>query len=457
MKTTENSIQFLGAAGTVTGSKFLLTVAGKKILIDCGLFQGKKELRMLNWEELPADAHEIDIIILTHGHLDHVGYLPRLVAQGFKGRIIASEPTLAVAGIILKDSAKIQEEEAQKANMYKYSRHSPALPLYTTLDVLKTVTLFKGISQNVWYEIFDGILLRLRYNGHIIGSTFIEITAHGKTFVFSGDIGRQNDPLLFPPVQPEKADVLVIESTYGDKIHPLEDAPARLQAIILDTIAMNGTVIIPSFAVERTQLLMFLLWQLKSQQRLPDVPIYMDSPMATQALDIFHHFNEWHKLSQEDCAEMCRRIIRVHSPEESRTLIEDTTPKVVIAGSGMATGGRVLGYMQKYLEDSNSTILLVGYQAEGTRGSDLLQGKAEIKMYGSYYKVRARIASLESLSAHGDQSDLLHWMNGLKSAPENIFIVHGEPDSSRGLQEKIFKEYGWKSTVPVLNETVILG
>ncbi len=448
MKTDSKiSIQFLGAVGTVTGSKYLVKAYGKNMLIDCGLFQGLKQLRLLNWDVLPINADEIDVVLLTHGHLDHCGYLPRLVKSGYSKKIIATEPTLEITKIILEDSARIQEEDADRANREGFSKHKPAVPLYDSEDVKKTLPHFSAQPLDKWIELFQNISIRFRYNGHIIGATFIEMKIGNKLFVFSGDIGREKDSLLFPPQKPERADVLFIESTYGNKIHP-ENAEAHLADVINEAAHKQGTIIIPSFAVERTQLLMYLIWQLRKKKLIPHIPVYMDSPMGKNVLEIFHHNQEWHKLSHDECNEMCRDIISIQKAEETMKLASQKNSKIIIAGSGMASGGRVLTYFQHYLGDANATILLVGYQAEGTRGRNLLEGATEIKLYGKYYKVKAKTVNIEGLSAHADQHELINWLSNIKNKPENIFIVHGEKEGAVGLKNKIKEVYNWDCEIP---------
>lgn len=456
MNQTKIQIQFLGAAGTVTGSKFLITAFGKKILVDCGLFQGLKELRLLNWQPLAVSAKTIDVVLLTHAHLDHTGYLPLLVKHGFAGTINGTSPTMMIAEIILKDSAKIQEEDAERANKFRYSKHKPALPLYGLPEVENTLPLFQPQPLNQWLQINEHISYRFRYNGHIIGATFIELQIGDKTLVFSGDIGREIDPLLYPPEKPEKADVLFIEATYGNRLHPSDPAINSLEKLINRCAVRNGTIIIPSFSVERTQLLMYLFWQLKKTNRIPDIPVYMDSPMGRNVLEIFYHNTEWHKISPDECSEMCNTIKRIKSVDETYALAENTNQKIIIAGSGMAAGGRVLTYFEKYLGDEDATILLVGFQAEGTRGRSLLDGASEIKMRGKFYPVKAHIENMEGLSGHADQNGLIDWMSKLKSKPDNIFIVHSEGFGAKGLQQKVKEIYKWDTEIPSLNKIVKL-
>ncbi|CAN5418609.1 hypothetical protein BH09BAC5_BH09BAC5_17920 [soil metagenome] len=295
------TINFLGAAGTVTGSKYLIEVFEKKYLIDCGMFQGLKKLRLLNWEFLPVDVTTIDAVLLTHGHLDHTGYLPKLIKSGFRGRIYGTLPTLEIAEIILKDSAKIQEEDAERANRHGYTKHKPAKPFYDLEDVEETIPHFKAEPLDEWISLDEKIRFRYRYNGHIIGATFIEMDIAGKRFVFSGDVGREHDLLMRAPAKPEKADVLFIESTYGDRLHPLDGSEMRLAEIVNKTIERAGTLIIPSFAVERIQSVMYILWRLLQKKSIPEIPIYMDSPMGKNVLEVFHKYHDWHKLPIEDC------------------------------------------------------------------------------------------------------------------------------------------------------------
>lgn len=456
MKNNKITIQFLGGAGTVTGSKHLIQALGKKILIDCGMFQGLKKFRQLNWEPLSVNPETIDAVLLTHGHLDHVGYLPRLVKAGYSGKIIGTAPTLEIAKIILEDSAKIQEEDAAYANKKGFSRHKDAQPLYNLKDVAKTIPHFEEQPLNKWIQLVEGISYRFRYNSHIIGATFIEMDIAEKRFVFSGDIGRENDVLLNNPDKPDRADVLFIESTYGDRLSPA-DAESQLANVINNAANKKGTIIIPSFAVERTQSLMYLLWQLKKRKVIPDIPVYMDSPMGRNVLDVFHHNTDWHKLSVKDCSEMCQDITLIKTVQETEVLIKNESPKIVIAGSGMAVGGRVLAYFQKYLSDSNATVLLVGFQAEGTRGRQLLEGASEIKFYGKYYKVNAKIENIRGLSAHADQKGLLDWLSNIKSKPERVFIIHGEAQAADAFRVKLKDTYGWNAEIAELNQVVILS
>ena len=451
MKNNEITTHFLGAAGTVTGSKYLVDTGERKILIDCGLFQGLKELRLKNWEYPPVDVSEIDAVLLTHGHMDHTGYLPRLVKQGFKGPIYGTYPTLDIAEIILNDSAKIQEQEAERANKEGYSKHSPAEPLYTLNDVEKTVPRFKGVPPSQWLPILKDVKARFQYNGHILGATYIELDVHGKRFVFSGDIGRTNDLLLYPPLKPAKADVLFIESTYGGRFHPEEEeAIPQIEKLVNDTINRGGSLFIPSFSVERAQLMMLIFWRLLKEDKIPKVQMIMDSPMGANVLELFHRTRDWHRLEDNECDEMCSHFTVVSSYRETMELRTNNKPKIVIAGSGMLTGGRMLNYLETQAQNPNNTLLFVGYQAEGTRGRKLLEGEKELKVYGKWVPFHMQVAEIEGLSAHADHKELMDWMSEIRNKPKRIFIVHGEKESAEALQKGIEETYGWNSEIPQL-------
>lgn len=447
-------IHFLGASGTVTGSKFYLETPEQNIMIDCGMFQGLKELREMNWQPLPIEAAKIDLVLLTHGHLDHTGYLPRLVKEGFQGKIIGTAPTLSITSIILRDSAKIHEEEAERANKEGYSKHQPALPFYTLKEVEKAINLFAYEEKDIWIQISENIKFQFRYNGHIIGATFVELEIFGKQFVFSGDIGRKDDLLLSPPESPKWADFLFLESTYGNKLHPQEDVEQLLVDLIKRTIQERGNLIIPSFAVERLQSLMYLLWKLYQKHRIPNIPLFIDSPMGNNVLSVFENHSEWHKLHSKECRAVCNHFNIITSYKNTWKTIDDPRPKVVIAGSGMVTGGRVLTYLKQLIDIPSTTVLLVGYQAEGTRGRQLLEGTHEIKLFGKYLLVKARIEHLESLSAHADQPELLDWLSDIKNFPEKVFLIHGEPSALNTFRVKIKDTFGWKVHIPKLYETI---
>lgn len=449
-------LHFLGAAGTVTGSKFLLEADGKNILIDCGMFQGLKELRQLNWEPFPFPPQKIDLILLTHGHLDHSGYIPKLKQQGFEGRVYGTAPSLAVAAVILLDSAKIMEEEAEKANAEEFSSHDPALPFYSVPEAEAAIRAFKEVVPDFWNNITKNVRYRFLLNGHILGATFIEMEVFGKTFIFSGDIGREKDDLLDVPERPSKADFILLESTYGDRLHPREDPEKILLEAAKEALEKKGNLIIPSFAVQRLQLLMYKLWNMYKKDLLPEIPVFIDSPMGNQVVELFSRFPSWHKLPMQDLKEMRKHFHITTSYRDTWRIIDNPRPKIIIAGSGMVTGGRVLTYLRYYLDKPETTVLLAGFQAEGTRGRQLLEGAHEIKIFGKFCEVKAKILNVQSLSAHADQQELLNWLGRLKKAPEKIFLIHGEPMAADALRLKIRDTYGWNTEIPHINDTVEL-
>lgn len=447
-------IKFIGGAGTVTGSKTLVETNGIRILIDCGLFQGLKALRELNWQPLPVLPSTIDYVLLTHGHLDHCGWLPRLVEQGFKGKIFCTRPTKEIAKLILLDSAKIQEEEAAKANREHYSKHKEAQPLYTVTQAEKVFPLFRVIKPNESVSLDAEISAVFTNAGHIIGACSIALEAEGKTLVFSGDIGRDDDVLMYPPVKPKKADYIFLESTYGKRLHPDTDVKLQLEVFINNAITKGGTVLIPGFAVERAQSIMFILWQLKKEERIPDVPYILDTPMGANVLNIFTENDEWHKLTTHECTEMIRMFSIVSRFEDTLAVIENHKPKVVIAASGMATGGRLLTYFEHCIGKPETTVIFTGYQAEGTRGRKLLEGDKEIKIYGRYYSVKANILEIQGLSAHGDQKNLLNWLSDLQNKPQKLFLVHGENEPADEMRIKITENYGFDCCVPLMGTEI---
>ncbi len=449
-------VHFLGASETVTGSKYLVESNDVSFLVDCGLFQGIKELREKNWDVLPIDIATLDFVLLTHGHLDHTGYLPKLMSMGFKGAIYGTAPTLAIAEVILKDSAKIQEEEAERANEEGFSKHHPAEPLYTLDDVEYTLSRFKVVEVDTWIKIKPDVEVRFQTVGHILGACFIEIKTQGKRLVFSGDVGREIDDLLFAPKRPTEADYLFIESTYGDRLHPNIDPKQALKEIILSTLAKNGSLIIPSFAVERAQEIMYLIWQLSLSGEIPSINSILDTPMGAKVLGIFEEFASWHRLDKIECYKMFASFKIVKEFANTLQLMHTKTPKIVIAGSGMVTGGRVLSYLTTHIEDPNNTVLLVGYQGEGTRGRQLQEGCHEVKIFGKYYPVRAKIEMLQNLSAHADQNELLNWVKDIKTPPKKVFLIHGERQALDAFRVKLTTTLGWNCTIPTLYQIVDL-
>jgi metallo-beta-lactamase family protein len=449
-------IKFLGGAGTVTGSKTLIESNGMRILIDCGQFQGIKPLRELNWEPLPVLPSTIDCVLLTHGHLDHCGWLPRFVNQGFKGKIYCTSPTASIAKLIVLDSAKIQEEEANFANKGQYSKHEIAEPLYTVQQAEAVTPHFKVITINETIALDAEISVVFTNAGHILGACSIALHLENKTLVFSGDIGRDNDVLMYAPIKPKKADYVFLESTYGNRIHPNTDAKLELESYINNTVQKGGTIIIPSFAVERAQTVMYLLWQLKEEGKIPDIPYIIDTPMGISVLNIFESNRKWHKIPEHEYVAMCKMFSMNSDYQETINTIFDTQPKVIIAASGMVTGGRVLSYLERYIGLPETTVIIIGYQAEGTRGRKLLEGAKEIKIRGKYYPVQANILEIEGLSAHGDQNDLLNWLSELENKPKKVFLVHGENQPADELRIKIQEKYGYDCNVPLMGQEVEL-
>lgn len=447
-------IHFLGGTSTVTGSKTLVELNQTRILVDCGLFQGIKSLRDLNWQPLAVDPSSIDFVLLTHGHLDHCGWLPLLVKQGFKGKIFCTAPTKQISKLILADSAKIQEEEASKANQEHFSKHNPAEPLYTVVDSERVTPFFRVVEPNLEIKLTDDCYFTFFPSSHILGACSIALHAEEKTLIFSGDVGQDDDVLMHPPQKPQSGDYIFLESTYGNRVHPQNDVLFDVEKTINTTINRGGNVIIPSFAVERVQTVMYLIWQLRLQNRIPKVPYIIDTPMGIKVLDVFNDNPKWHKLNPHECEEMCSMFTMISDYEDTINAIYDKRPKVVIAASGMITGGRVLSYLERYIDKPENTVMLVGYQAEGTRGRKLLEGAKEIKFFGKYYPVEAEVVLVEGLSAHGDQKDLLNWLSDLKQKPKKIFLVHGENDAADTLRTKIFEQYSYDAMVPLLGQEV---
>jgi metallo-beta-lactamase family protein len=448
-------VTFIGGAGTVTGSKTLVESNGVRILIDCGQFQGVKTLRELNWEPLPILPSTIDFVLLTHGHLDHCGWLPRLVNQGFEGKIYCTSPTKDIAKLILLDSAKIQEEEANLANKGKYSKHEIAEPLYDVAQAESVFPHFRVIRENETVNLDAEISAVFTNAGHILGACSIALILEGKTLVFSGDIGRDDDVLMYAPTKPKKADYIFIESTYGNRIHPDEDVKLLLETYINNAYEKGGTIIIPSFAVERAQVIMYLLWQLKEEDRIPNMPYIIDTPMGISVLDIFENNKKWHKLPEAECVAICKMFDMISDYQETINAIYNKNPKVVIAASGMITGGRVLSYLERYIGLPETTVIIVGYQAEGTRGRKLLEGATDIKIRGKYYDVKANIVEIESLSAHGDQQDLLNWLSALENKPQKVFLVHGENEATSEFLIKIQEKYGFDCIIPLMGQEIV--
>lgn len=439
------SLTSLGGAGTVTGSKHLLENGGQRILVDCGMFQGPRELRELNWQPLPVPPSSIEAVILTHAHLDHSGYLPRLVRDGFKGPIYATPASIDVARLILLDSAFLQERDADFANRHGFSRHQPALPLYTTRDAHAAIEAFRPIEFHKRRPIGEGSVL-FRRAGHILGAATVEVQLGGRTIVFSGDLGRFDDPVMPDPEPVSFADYLVVESTYGNRIHDPRGPSEILLQIIERTVSRGGTVLIPAFAIGRAQSLLYQIWTLRQQGKLRNVPIYIDSPMATDATELLCQHRSDHRLPERVCREVCATATYVRDVEESKRLSGSRMPKVIISASGMMSGGRILHHVKAFGPDPRSSILLAGYQAAGTRGRSLSEGARELKIHGELVDIRAEVAEIPALSAHADANEIMRWLSGFDRPTIKTFIVHGEPEAAQALQQRI-SELGWQSTV----------
>lgn len=441
-------ITFLGGTETVTGSKYLLTHNNKKILIDCGLFQGYKELRLRNWEPFPVDPAQIDAVLLTHAHIDHSGYLPLLVKNGFKGDIYCAEGTKDLCAILLPDSGHIHEEEAKRANKYGYSKHTPALPLYTVEDAELALKQFKPKPYKTSFQIGEDFQVQFIPSGHIIGSAYVQIKQGDTTILFTGDMGRPRDLVMREPALIQSTDYLVVESTYGDRLHEKDHPKERIKDIINKTVHKGGSIIIPAFAVGRAQSLLYYLSLLKNENAIPNIPIYLDSPMAINATDILCKHQDSHRLSGKECKDLCNVATYIRSVEESKALDSNVMPKIIISASGMATGGRILYHLKAYAPDHKSTILFAGYQAGGTRGDRIVKGEKEIKIHGQMIPVRANVEMISSTSAHADYIEILEWLDHFQKPPKKVFVTHGEKIAAASLANKIEKELGWTCSVP---------
>jgi metallo-beta-lactamase family protein len=456
MSTKQLKLSFLGGAGTVTGSKTLIEFDKKRILVDCGLFQGLKELRNLNRAPFPVPPDSIDVVILTHAHLDHCGYLPLLVKNGFEGEIHCTAATAELTEVILRDSAKIQEEDAERAKRYNYSKHDIPQPLYTTGDVIRCLKKIVVHNYSEWIDLYPGIKFELKNNGHILGSAMVDLRINKTSLIFSGDLGKSEPLLMFPPHKFTQGDYIILESTYGDRIHEEEDVKSELLTIIEEVWETKGILMIPSFAVERTQELIYLLYQLKQERKLPNIPIYLDSPMGINSTKIYDQYRELQNVSATDLRQMYDMVEFVADAEASKAICLDKSPKIVLAGSGMVEGGRIIHYLNNHMDNANNTLLFVGYQGEGTRGRALMNGAKELKFFGSYHQVRCRIRSVSSLSAHADQADLLDWLKNFEQAPKRIFLNHGEPHQSDALRVKVDYELGFACETPKMNDNYFI-
>ncbi|TAK21470.1 MAG: MBL fold metallo-hydrolase [Chloroflexota bacterium] len=458
-------LRFLGAAGTVTGSRYLVENAGRRVLVDFGLFQGKKEIRLRNWEPLPFDATSIDAVVLTHAHVDHCAFLPALARAGFRGPIYGTRPTLDLLRLVLPDSAHLQEEQAEYANERGFSRHHPALPLYTADDAEAALALAQPMPYRQSFEIVPGFTVMCRDAGHILGSVNIEVSLGGEeatTVAFSGDVGRYGQPIIEDPEPIPAADWILCESTYGDRLHGAESGRDGLIAAIRAVIDRRGVMVIPAFAIGRTQTLLHEFRSLAAEGVIPEIPVYIDSPMAIEATRIFGRHPETYDQSS-------RTLLRNGHPpldypnlhvaaarDQSMAINRVSGPAVIISSSGMATGGRVLHHLRNRLPDERNMVLLVGYQAEGTRGRSLLDGARELKMHGRFVPVRAEVRSLGGFSAHADQSELLRWLGGFTKPPRALFLTHGEDEPRRVFAEIVRERFGWDVRIPAHGDEATL-
>jgi len=449
-------LTFLGATGTVTGSRYLVRAGGKSLLVDCGLFQGLKVLRLRNWERPAAPPRDTDALVLTHAHLDHSGYLPRFIKQGFAGPVHATPGTRDLCAILLPDSGHLQQEEARYANEHGFSKHKPALPLYTEEDAWECLKRFVPLGFRRETLVAGEFRLTLHPAGHILGAAIAALSAAGVKVVFSGDLGRMHDPLMRPPARIEEADYLVVESTYGNRRHDAADPEEALGGHLERALARRGVVVIPAFSVGRAQTLLHFIARLKARTAIPDVPVYLNSPMAIDVTRLYHEYRAEHRLGREQCERLCGVAKMVHTPDESRALNGRGGPMIIVSASGMATGGRVLHHLKAFAPDSRNMIVLPGFQAAGTRGAALASGATEIKIHGGYVPVRAEVVKMDGMSAHADYTEILGWLRGFKRPPKRTFVTHGEPAAADEMRRRIEETLGWTVSVPEHGEQAVL-
>lgn len=441
-------IKFLGATQTVTGSKYLINAENVNLLVDCGLFQGQKELRLRNWSPLPIEPSKIDYILLTHAHIDHSGYIPLLVKNGFSGKIFCHEATRDMCAILLPDSGHLHEEEARYANLKGYSKHHPALPLYTQEEAEASIAYFKPLPFGKRFKLNDYLYFSFHYAGHILGAASIHIEHYNVSAFFSGDLGRSNDPIMKPPQKPIESLYYIIESTYGDSQHSEQRPEEQLGQLINRTEKRGGVVLIPAFAVGRAQLILYYIYQLKKKQLISDLPVYIDSPMATDATKLFYQFTSEHRLSKKESENVCKTANYIYHVNESMALDTFNSPMIIISASGMATGGRILHHIKRYGPDSRNAIVFCGFQASGTRGDRMVRGEKIVKMFGQMIPIAAEVIQLDNTSAHADQNEMMSWLSHLNNPPRKIFITHGEQGAAESLQARIEADYEWPCLIP---------
>ncbi|MBA2733437.1 MAG: MBL fold metallo-hydrolase [Acidobacteria bacterium] len=464
------TLEFWGGVGTVTGSKYLVKADRGRVLVDCGLFQGLKELRERNWQDPPFDPKSLDAVLITHAHIDHTGYLPRLVAQGFNNPVYCSRGTADLLKILLPDAARLQEEDADYRNRHKLTKHQPALPLYTEEDARAAIQMIQPMGNTgEKVEVAPGIRAGFRIAGHILGSSLVLVEidgagddGKGRRILFSGDLGHYDQPIIHDPVPPPACDYLLVESTYGDRLHNPEKPKDALERIIKDAIKRKGVVLIPAFAIGRTQELIYLIRELEDEKRIPILPVRVDSPMAAAATQAYSHRTE---EQDEDYASVLARrqhplrthsMVTASSREESKRLNEEEGTRIIISASGMMTGGRVLHHARRILPDRNATIVFVGYQAAGTTGRRILDGQREVKIMGQFTPVNCHIERIGGFSAHADWKEVLRWLEGLPAAPRRVFNTHGEPEAANAMRDHIAERFGWRVEVPQYGDKVEL-
>jgi metallo-beta-lactamase family protein len=460
-------LTFLGATQTVTGSKFLIETKDRRILLDCGLFQGLKELRLRNWEDPPVDPKTVDAIVLTHAHIDHTGYLPRFVAHGFKGPIYGTSATVDLARILLPDAGHLQEEEADYRNKHQLTKHKPALPLYTIKDAMASLELLRPVNYGEMVSLSSSLGFDLLHAGHILGSSFVRFHEGSgetaKTVLFTGDIGRYDQPIIFDPTTIEMADYLILESTYGNRLHTDKNGKSgkdQLRDVVVATAQRGGTVLIPSFAIGRAQELLYMFRELELANEIPVLPLYVDSPMAIDAVDIFRKHFEEHNLAMTELEKEggnplnTQRVHFARTVEDSKAINEHRFPSIIISANGMATGGRILHHLAQRLPDERNSVVFVGFQAVGTRGRSLSEGARQVRIFGEEYPVRAAVHVIDSFSAHGDYSEILRWLSGFKRAPRRTFLVHGEPKAIEAMRDHIISSYkAWQVEIPAYRQS----
>lgn len=456
-------LSFLGAAETVTGSKYLIQSEGQKILVDCGLFQGVKKLRKRNWEPLPVDPAEIDAVVLTHAHIDHTGYLPRFVDDGFDGPVYCTEGTHDLLEILLPDAGYLQEEQAKYANRKGFSKHDPAQPLYTQEDAKRSLEYLEvepfgdeGDHASDPVDLGGDIQCRFTPAGHILGASWVTFEIGGRRLVFSGDVGRPEDPVMRPPQPIRRTDYLVLESTYGNRRHADVDVREQLREVVGRTVGRGGVVVIPAFAVGRSQSLMHLLTELKNDGEIPDVPVFLNSPMAIDVSHLYRKHRKLHRLTEQQCDEMFEDVTFVNDVQESKKLNSRRDPAVIISASGMATGGRVVHHLKSLAPDPKNTVLFAGFQAPGTRGDAMVHGADSVKIHGQYIPIEADVVELEGVSAHADYAEIGDWLESVESAPDRVFLTHGEPAATDAMRRYTRDRFGWNCEIPDLEQRVQL-